>query len=146
MGAQGMQRDNRHVLESILRPSEREGPKREQTMALVRVARRELPILASLEAFSRYLPAEVDPELAEYFQFALLGVSVGFRERNLLSEDEAHLEIISPLLEDIRIVFQRLQQMGAEYDAEEFRFQAYDYGINKVYYLDWRLYLSKTLY
>lgn len=146
MGADGLERSNEDVLQSILSPPAPEGPEREQTMALVRAAQQELPLLAGLEAFSSYLPAEVDPELAEYFQFALLGVSVGYRERNLSSEDEAHLEIISPLLEDIRIVFQRLQQMRAEYDPEEFRFQAYDHGINKVYYLDWRLYLSKTLY
>lgn len=143
---EGSERGNEHVLEGILRPDASGAGERGQRMALVRAAEKQPQVLAGLKAFSSFLPAVVDPELADYYQFALLGVSVGFSERNLSSEDELHQEIIPPLLKDIRIVFQRLKHLKADYDPEQFRYQAYDYGIHKAYYLDWRLYLSKSLY
>ena len=143
MAGAGLERSKKYVLERILRPS---GAGKQ---ALVRVEKRHLPVptgLGALQHFKNLLPAGADAELAEYCQYALLGVSAGLRERNLSPQDEAHLEIIPPLLKDIRLVYRRLKKMKAEYDPEEFRYQAYDYGIHKVYYLDWRLYLSKTLY
>lgn len=146
MVAQGADRSNEEVLERILRPATPAGAQRDETMAMVRVAENDLPVLAALKVFSQFLPAEIDPELSEYYRLALLGVGVGFKERNLSPDDEAHVEIIPALLKDIRIVFMRLKELKAEYDPEDFRFQAYDYGIHKAYYLDWCLYLSKTLY
>ncbi len=141
-----MDRNNEDVLERILQSSPSSAGQRDDAMAMVRAAENLPPVLANLNAFKLLIPAGADPTLLDYFRFALLGVSVGFAERNLSPKDQEHLDIISPLLEDIRIVFERLQADDAEYDPEEFRFQAYDYGIHKAYYLDWRLYLSKELY
>ena len=56
------------------------------------------------------------------------------------------MAIIPPLLDDIQGVFDRLRKLNADYDPDEFRFRAYDYGIHKAYYLDWCLYLSKDCY
>ncbi len=141
-----MDRNNEDVLERILRCSPSSARQRDDAMAVVRAAEILPPVLANLNAFKQLIPGGGEPTLLEYFRFALLGVSAGFAERNLSPNDQAHLDIIPPLLEDIRIVFERLQAMHAEYDPEEFRFQAYDYGIHKAYYLDWRLYLSKELF
>ena len=99
-----------------------------------------------LEHLAQHLPATQEPELARYFHFALLGVCVAFLERGLSPYLPEHLEILPPLLEDIRGVYERIRAMDAGYNPEEFCRRAYEYGIHKATYLDWQLYLSKEMY
>ncbi len=114
--------------------------------ALVRTATASAPVVSTLQTVEKFLPARADEDLTDFSRFALLGVCVGFSERNLSPYVDAHLEIIPPLLEDIRSVYEQLKKMAATIDRDEFRFRAYDYGIHKACYLDWRLYLSKEMY
>ena len=141
-----MARKRKNLLQGVLETGQQPSSQFRTSKALVAAAEAKPPVLSSLEAFSALIPPHTDEPLAEYFRFALLGVGVGLAERNLSSRDEEHLEIIPPLLEDIRAVYERLTAAEAPYDPDEFRFKAYDYGIHKAYYLDWRLYLSKELY
>ncbi|MFI5399725.1 MAG: hypothetical protein ACHQZQ_01565 [SAR324 cluster bacterium] len=97
-------------------------------------------------ALARCLPAPADPELAEYEQLALLGVSAGFVERHLSPHVAAHTAIVPPLIDEIRSVYREVRRLGMPYSAEEFRLRAFHYGVHKASYLDWQLYLSKELY
>ncbi|MCZ6556484.1 MAG: hypothetical protein O7A69_01755 [SAR324 cluster bacterium] len=133
-------------LQGVLETGQQPSSQYQNCKALVAAAEANPPVLSSLEAFSTLISPNTEEPLAEYFRFALLGVGVGFAERNLSPRDEKHLEIIPPLLEEIRAVYDHLTAAEAPYDPDEFRFKAYDYGIHKAYYLDWRLYLSKELY
>jgi hypothetical protein len=99
-----------------------------------------------LRALEPLLPPPSDPELDEYFRTALMGVVVGFGDRNLSPFLPQHTAIIPPLLEDIRSVHEQVRAAGAGYSREEFTFRAFDYGIHKAYYLDWDLYLSHDMY
>ncbi|MDH4247259.1 MAG: hypothetical protein OEW39_05530 [Deltaproteobacteria bacterium] len=99
-----------------------------------------------LAHLSQSVPEPQEPELARYFRLALLGVSVAFMERGLSPYLPEHVAIITPLLEDIRGVFERIRASGSRYDPEEFCRRAYEYGIHKATYLDWQLYLSKEMY
>jgi hypothetical protein len=140
-----MERDKDDLLQGLLQPDDA-ADEAADAGALVTAAEAQPPVVAVMTALRPFMPDVDDEELADFFRFALLGVSVGFCERNLSPRDEAHLRIIPPLLADIRLVYDQLRKMGAEYDREEFRYRAYDYGIHKAYYLDWQLYLSKELY
>ena len=117
-----------------------------EAQALVVTARSRPPVVTNLKTLQPLLPGGVDEELADFFRFALLGLCVGFSDRYLSPHLKAHTAIVPALLEDIRGVFDQLKAMGADYDPEVFRFNAYDYGVHKAYYLDWQLYLSKDLY
>lgn len=99
--------------------------------------------LAELE---RHLPPASDPELDEYYRYALMGLVVGFGDRHLSPYVAEHTAIIAPLLEDIRSVYEQVKASNAAYSREEFIFRAFDYGIHKAYYLDWDLYLSHDMY
>lgn len=99
--------------------------------------------LAELE---RYLPDPSEPELDDYYRYALMGLVVGFGDRHLSPYVAAHTAIIAPLLEDIRSVYEQVKASDASYSPEEFVFRAFDYGIHKAYYLDWDLYLSHDMY
>ena len=118
----------------------------EDSRALAVAAEARPPVVAAMLALRPLVPEEEEDELAEYYRFALLGLSVGFAERNLSPQDPAHQAIVQPLLADIRSVYKQLGELGSGYDREEFLFRAYDYGVHKAYYLDWRLYLSQELY
>jgi hypothetical protein len=99
-----------------------------------------------LRELERYLPPPSDPELDEYYRYALMGVVVGFGDRNLSPFLAQHTAILPPLLEDIRSVYGQVRASGAPYSVEEFILRAFDYGIHKAYYLDWDLYLSHDMY
>lgn len=93
-----------------------------------------------------FLPSDGDPALGEYQYCALMGVVVGMRDRDLSPFEADHTEIIPPLMEDIRSVYDQILASGAAYSHEGFIYRAYDYGIHKAYYLDWDRYMSHELY
>jgi hypothetical protein len=99
-----------------------------------------------LRELERHLPPPSEPELDDYYRYALMGLVVGFGDRNLSPYLEQHTAIIAPLLEDIHSVYEQIRGSGAGYSPEEFIFRAFDYGIHKAYYLDWDLYLSRDMY
>lgn len=99
-----------------------------------------------LKVFDQFLPEDIPDQLADYLRYALLGVCLGFIERDLSPYVGEHLAIIPPLLDDIRAVYERVQAQGADVDVNEFRFRAFDYGVHKAYYLDWTLYMSREPY
>ena len=141
-----MVRAHDDMLAGVLETEERPSRAFDDSMALVRAPEAMAPVPVNLREFAPFIPAGTQEPLADYFRFALLGVSVGFAERHLSPYLQEHLEIIPPLLEDIRAVFERLEAAHAPYDPDEFRFRAYDYGVDKACYLDWRLYLSRDMY
>lgn len=141
-----MKPDKSELLSLILRPSGRKEPPLPLPAALRNKARSRQDFEDWYETLKEFLPDEEDGELAEYFQFALMGLVVAFGDRHLSPYLPAHTAIIPPLLEDIRAVYGQIRDSGAEYNREEFIFRAFDYGIHKAYYLDWSLYISKDMY
>ncbi len=87
-----------------------------------------------------------DPQLREWISLAFLGVCVGFVERNLLPDHPAHQYLYQQMIHEITEVFHQLQEGQYVYDLDSIKYQLYDYGIQGVYYLDWKLYMSKELY
>jgi hypothetical protein len=119
---------------------------RPETTALVRQALAEPVVQTYLEVISAPLVLETEQPLAEYLRLALIGIAATFAERNLSPYVAEHVAIVEPLLDDIRTVYAQIQAQHVAYDHEEFRYRAYDYGVHKAHYLDWRLYLSKEMY
>jgi RNA binding exosome subunit len=75
---------------------------------------------------------------------ALLGSLYAFKERELDPLSSLHFPIFKTIEDDIRKVFEEIKE-NLE-DEEIWKFECFDYGIKHVYYLDWRLYLSKICY
>jgi hypothetical protein len=119
---------------------------RAETLALLAHARGDVLVRQWMQDLIGHVPADVSPVLEEYLRLALLGVCAGFQERALSPYAPQHVEIIPPLLEEVRAVYDQLQALGGEYDQDEFRYRAFHYGLHKACYLDWRLYLSNTCY
>jgi len=125
-----------------------EGPTPEATRSrelMVRAPARE-DVRQWFAALEPLLPPEDDPQLAEFLRLAVMGVCVGFIDRHLSPEVEAHRAIVPLLLDDIQSVYAQLKALGATIDRDQFRWRAFDYGIHKAYYLDWTLYLSREPY
>ena len=111
-------------------------PREEQSQALIRRVESMEQARDWLGVFEQFLPEDAADALREYLRFALLGVCLGFVERELSPYVAEHLTIVPPLLEDIRSVYEQIQSRETDVDAEEFRFRAFDYGVHKAYYLD----------
>ena len=131
------------ALSELLEPSPREPPPAQRFQARAQ-AREEFR--AWLRELERFLPAPGERELDDYYRCALMGVVVGFEDRDLSPYLAQHTAIIPLLLKDIRAVYEQVRRSGACYSPEEFVFRAFDYGIHKAYYLDWDLYLSHDMY
>jgi hypothetical protein len=117
-----------------------------ETRALIRRAHTLEQAREWLQVFDQLVPRDAKEPLTEYLRYALLGICLGFVERDLSPYYAEHLAIVPPMLEDIRGVYDQLEGMGVRADAENFRYRAFDYGIHKAYYLDWTLYMSKECY
>lgn len=138
--------ERKHLLVQASRPAGDPARREAECRALaarVEHAGRARDWYATLEPL---LPGAGDDALRDYYRFALIGVTLGFLERDLSPYVEAHRAIIPPLLEDIRSVYEQLRDEGREYSPAEFRYLAFDYGIHKAYYLDWTHYMSRELY
>ena len=119
---------------------------RVETVALLQRVTDDPQVQEWMRHLAPYLPPDAPPPLLEFLRFAQLGVCAGFLERTLSPYAPQHVEIIPALLEEIRAVYEQVEALGVAYDAEEFRFRAFHYGLHKACYLDWRLYLSNTCY
>lgn len=76
--------------------------------------------------------------------FALLGALYAFHDRELDPLDPQHSHLFKIIQEDIENVYSEISQSLV--NEEVWLFEAFDYGIKHVYYLDWQLYLSKICY
>jgi hypothetical protein len=76
--------------------------------------------------------------------FSLLGALYAFHDRELDPMDSQHFYLFKLIQEDIENVFKEIS--SSLVDEETWLFEAFDYGIKHVYYLDWQLYLSKICY
>ena len=94
---------------------------------------------------SERLP-EKDTFLNELLMLANLGICAGFVERSLRPGVPEHQELFGVVQNDIRSAYQQMQENQMQFDATYLKYQVYDYGIQRVYYLDWLLYISKECY
>ncbi|MCZ6553170.1 MAG: hypothetical protein O7A67_05145 [SAR324 cluster bacterium] len=138
--------DRKELFASLVEMPGMGEPREEQSQALIRRVESMEKARDWLGVFEQFLPEAAAAALQEYLRFALLGLCLGFIERELSPYVAEHLAIVPPLLEDIRSVHEQIQSRGADVDAEEFRFRAFDYGVHKAYYLDWTLYMSREPY
>mgnify|MGYP001590752460 CR=1 FL=1 len=76
---------------------------------------------------------------------AILGALYSFYDRDLDPKKENHFILFKEISDDITIAY---EEIGEENLVSEdvWLFETFDYGIKKVYYLDWTLYLSKICY
>ena len=138
---------NRDTLLASLRERPRDATARDhETRALVQRAGTLEKAREWLRVFEQFLPPGAEGSLREVLQFALLGLCLGFVERDLSPFVAEHLAIVPPMLEDVQSVYNQADAQGFAVAPEEFRFRAFDYGIHKAYYLDWTLYMSKECY
>jgi AcrR family transcriptional regulator len=137
-------RDN--LLASLRDQREDTAARNHETRALIQRAGTLEKAREWLSVFEQFLPPGAEGSLREVLQFALLGLCLGFVERDLSPFMAEHLAIVPPLLDDVRSVFEQASARGFAVEPEEFRFRAFDYGVHKATYLDWTLYMSKECY
>lgn len=98
------------------------------------------------EVWSARLPVPEPSGLANWQRLALLGVWVGFHERNLDPSRPEHQAVLPRVLKDVGGAFRQLRESGGNPDDPAVCWQVYDFGIQWAYYLDWELYMSQELY
>lgn len=76
---------------------------------------------------------------------AILGALYTFKDRELDPNKSSHYTIFQEISEDIQIAFAEIGEQNL-INEDVWLFETFDYGIKKVYYLDWTLYLSKICY
>lgn len=130
----------------VVTPGRTPAQARAETLALLARARDDAEIQEWMCHLAPHISPDIPEPLEEFLRLALLGVCAGFQERTLSPYAPQHAEIIPPLLAEIRAVYEQVQALGGGYDADEFRYRAFHYGLHKACYLDWRLYLSNTCY
>jgi hypothetical protein len=134
------------LLASLREPPPSAAAHNDETRALIRRLDRLERAREWLRVFEQFLPPGQEGSAREMLQYALLGLCLGFIERDLSPFVAEHLAIVPPMLEDVRSVYDQAAVQSSAIDPEEFRFRAFDYGVHKAYYLDWTLYMSKECY
>ena len=134
------------LLASLREPSGGATARNQETRALIQRAGTLETAREWLHVFEQFLPPGAEGSLREVLQFALLGLCLGFVERDLSPFVAEHLAVVAPMLDDVQSVFDQAGAQGLAVAPEEFRFRAFDYGIHKATYLDWTLYMSKECY
>jgi hypothetical protein len=85
-----------------------------------------------------------DKTLKAGVYYALLGALYAFHERELDPLEQQHVYLFKTIREDIVTAYNEIS--NSLVNEETWLFEAFDYGIKHVYYLDWQLYLSKICY
>jgi len=137
------------LLNAVLQTSANAQAEQAEIRALVAQAKTRPDAAQWLEDLGQLVPHTEEEALREIYQFAMLGLTLGFLDRNLSPWVEAHREIVGPMLAEIRSVYEQVQQRnveGVDYQQEAFCYRAFNYGVHKAYYLDWVLYLSHEPY
>ena len=89
---------------------------------------------------------ELDQPLQEFLTLAILGVCQGFEERNLDPGLPEHREVFSHVIKDVKGLIQKITVPSDGKELRSLKKQVFDYGTQWVYYLDWKLFMSKELY
>ena len=89
---------------------------------------------------------ELDQPLQEFLTLAILGVCQGFKERNLDPGLPEHREVFSHVIKDVKGLIQKIPVPSNGKELQSLKKQVFDFGTQWVYYLDWKLYMSKELY
>ena len=89
---------------------------------------------------------ELDQPLQEFLTLAILGVCQGFEERNLDPGLPEHREVFSHVIKDVKGLIQKIPVPSNGEELKSLKKQVFDYGTQWIYYLDWKLYMSKELY
>ena len=89
---------------------------------------------------------ELDQPLQEFLTLAILGVCQGFEERNLDLRLSEHREVFSHVIKDVKGLIQKIPVPSNVKELQRLKKQVFDFGTQWVYYLDWKLYMSKELY
>ena len=89
---------------------------------------------------------ELDQPLQEFLNLAILGVCQGFEERNLDPGLPKHREVFSHVIKDVKGLIQKIPVPSNVKELQRLKKQVFDFGTQWVYYLDWKLYMSKELY
>jgi hypothetical protein len=139
-----MNPDRNTLMASLEAPPSPEG--QEETRALIRRANTLERAREWLKVFDQFIPEGAEEPLLAHLRYALLGLCLGFVERDLSPFFGPHLEIVTPMLEDIQSVYAQLDERNQLPEPDRFRYRCFDYGVHKAYYLDWTLYMSKECY
>ena len=89
---------------------------------------------------------ELDQPLQEFLTLAILGVCQGFEERNLDPGLSENREVFSHVIKDVKGLIQKIPVPSNGKELLSLKKQVFDFGSQWVYYLDWKLYMSKKLY
>ena len=89
---------------------------------------------------------ELDLPLQDFLNLAILGVCQGFEERNLDPGLPEHREVFSHVIKDVKGLIQKIPVPSNGKELQSLKKQVFDFGTQWVYYLDWKLYMSKELY
>ena len=89
---------------------------------------------------------ELDQPLQYFLTQAILGVCQGFEERNLDPGLPEHREVFSHVIKDVKGLIQKIPVPSNGKELQSLKKQVFDFGTQWVYYLDWKLYMSKELY
>lgn len=92
----------------------------------------------------KLIPSSMQDTLKEGVLSALLGGIYGFCDRDLDPFDPKHSPIFQEIISEIEGAYIIVSQ--GELEDDLWVFETFDYGIKKVYYLDWKLYLSQICY
>ena len=89
---------------------------------------------------------ELDQPLQEFLNLTILGVCQGFEERNLDPGLLEHRVVFSHVIKDVKGLIQKIPFPSNGKELQSLKKQVFDFGTQWVYYLDWKLYMSKELY
>ena len=89
---------------------------------------------------------ELEQPLQEFLTLSILGVCQGFEERNLDPGLPELREVFSHVIKDVKGLIQKIPVPSNDEELQSLKKQVFDFGTQWVYYLDWKLYMSKELY
>ena len=89
---------------------------------------------------------ELDQPLQEFLTLAILGVCQGFEERNLDPGLPEHREVFSHVIKDVKGLIKKILVPLNGKELQSLKKHVFDFGTQWVYYLNWKLYMSKELY
>ena len=90
------------------------------------------------------IPDNTDNHLKSGINSALIGAIYGFCDRDLDPFSQKHYPLFKEIISEIEEAYKIVSQ--GDLNNELWIFETFDYGIKKVYYLDWKLYLSQICY
>lgn len=100
--------------------------------------------LRSIQTYIQEAREIQNPKLRKAILAGYLGALQGFEERSLSPNHPNHKEVFQRIREDIQGLF--LQLSTTDFSYSTLLSESYNYGVNTVYHLDWKLYMSKELY